>query len=93
MKKISDSLLVIEMKRKQILMSKPVFLGLPMLETSKIVMLEFWYDFVRPKYGEKAKLYYMNTDSFIVCIKIEDIYISIIIFLYIANDVERTSDT
>ena len=50
-------------------------------------MSEIWYDFVKPKYGEKAKLYYMNIDRFIVCIKTKDIY------LYIANDVERTFDT
>ena len=50
-------------------------------------MSEIWYDFVKPKYGEKAKLYYMNIDRFIVRIKTKDIY------LYIANDVERTFDT
>ena len=37
-------------------------------------MYEFWYDYVKPNYGEKTKLYYMDTDSFIVYIKTEDIY-------------------
>ena len=37
-------------------------------------MYEFWYDYVKPKYGEKAKLCYMDTDNFIVCIKTGDIY-------------------
>ena len=55
-------------------MMKPVYLGLPILELSKIVMQEFWYDFVKPKYGEEAKLYYMDTESFIVYIKTDDIY-------------------
>ena len=54
-------------------MMKPVYLGLSILELSKIVMYEFWYDFVKPKYGEKAKLYYMDTESFILYIK-TDIY-------------------
>ena len=47
-------------------MNKAVYLGLSILELSKIVMYEFWYDYLKPKYGEKAKLYYMDTDSFIV---------------------------
>ena len=48
-----------------------------MLEMSKTVMYEIWYDYVKPKYGEKAKLCYMNTEIFIVYIKIEDIYVDI----------------
>ena len=47
-------------------MNKPVYLGLSILELSKILMYEFWYDYVKPKYGEKSKLAYMDTDSFIV---------------------------
>ena len=43
-------------------MNKPVYLGLSFLEVSKIVMHEFWYDYVKPIYGEKVKLCYMNTD-------------------------------
>ena len=50
-------------------MNKPVHLGLSILELSKILMYEFWYDYVKLKYDEKAKLCYMNTDSFIVYIK------------------------
>ena len=54
------------MKRTQILMNKPVYLCLSILKISKIVMCHFWYDYVKPKYGEKAKLCYMDSDSFIV---------------------------
>ena len=46
-------------KKKQILMNKPIYLGLSILELSKILMYEFWYFHVKPKYGEKAKLCYM----------------------------------
>ena len=53
----------------QVLISKPVSLGLPILELSKILMYEFWYDYIKPKYCEKSKLCYMDTDSFIVYIK------------------------
>ena len=50
--------------------NKPVYLGLT-LGLSKTVMYEFWYDYIKPKYGENAKLY---TDSFIVHVKADDIY-------------------
>ena len=56
-------------KKTEILMNKPVDLGLLILELSKILMHEFWYDYLKPKYGKKAKLCYMDTDSFIVYIK------------------------
>ena len=44
-------------------MNTPVYLGHSILELSKILMHEFWYDYVRPKYVEKAKLCYMDTGS------------------------------
>ena len=49
----SDKLLAIETKRIRILVKKPVFSGLSILKISKIVIYEFWYDYVKPKYGEK----------------------------------------
>ena len=48
------------MKKTQILMNKTVYLGLSILKLSKILMYEFWYDYVKPKYCEK--LCYMDTD-------------------------------
>ena len=65
------------MKRTQIFMRKPVYLSLSLLEVSKIVLYKFWYGYVVPKYGEKAGLCYMDTDSIAVYIKIKDIYIDI----------------
>ena len=58
------NLLAIEMKKSEILLNKSVYLGLLILEFSKILMYECWYDYVNPKYGEKVKLYYMDTDKF-----------------------------
>ena len=57
------------MKNTEILKNKPVYLGLSILELNKILMYEFWYDYVKPKYGKKAKICYMDTDSFTVYIK------------------------
>ena len=64
-----ENLLDIEMRKTQILMNKPVYLGLSILDLRKTVMYEFWYDYAKPRYGENAKLCYMHTDSFIVHVK------------------------
>ena len=53
------------MKKTEILVDKPVCLGLLILGLSKILMYEFWYDYVKPKFSEKAKLCYIDTNSFI----------------------------
>ena len=53
-------------------MNKSVRLGFSILELSKILMYEFWYDYVKPKHDEK--LFYMDTGSFIVNIKTGDVY-------------------
>ena len=58
-------------------MNKAVSLDLQILEISKTVMYEFWYDYWKPKLGEKSKLSLMDTGSFIVYIKPEDIYVDI----------------
>ena len=65
----TELLLAVEMKITEILMNKPVYLGLSILELSKTLMYEFWYDYVKPKY-EKAKSCYMDTVNFMMFIKI-----------------------
>ena len=52
-------------------MNKPVYLGLSVLDLSKIAMYNFWGDYIKPKCGKKAKLCYMDTGSYIVHIKTE----------------------
>ena len=84
---ISENLSIIEMKRTKVKMNKPIYLGLSILEISKLLMYEFWYDYMKPKYGDNVKLCCMGTDSFIMNIKTEDLYKDI------ANDVEKRFDT
>ena len=84
---ISEDLSIIEMKRTKVKMNKPIYSGLSILEISKILMYEFWYDYMKPKYGNNVKLCCMDTDSFIMNIKTEDFYKDI------ANDVEKIFDT
>ena len=82
-KHFSKNLLAIKMKKTKVKMNKPVYLGMPILDISKTFMYEFWYDYIKPKYGDKEKLCYMDTDSFVIHIFQKDI------FEDIANDVER----
>ena len=82
-KDFSKNLLAIEIKKTRIKMNKPVYLGMPILDISKTLMYEFWYDYVKPKYKDKSKLCYMDTDSFVINISTEDF------FEDINNDVER----
>ena len=79
----SESLLAIEMKKIQIKMNKPVYLRFSILQISKTLMYKFWYDYMKPKYGDNVKLCYMDTDSFIMHIKTEDFYKDV------ADDVEK----
>ena len=64
----SKTLLAIEMKKIKVKMNKPVYLGMSIIDISK-TMYEFWYDYIKLKYHNKAKLCYMDTDSFIIHIK------------------------
>ena len=86
-KYISKDLLIMEMKKVEVKMNKPVYLGQAILDISKTLMYKFWYKYIKPKYGDNARLCYMDPDSFIINIKTEDFYKDI------ANDVERWFDT
>ena len=84
---ISEDLSIIDMKKTKVKMNKPIYLGLSILEISKILMYEFWYDYMKPKYDNNVKLCYMDTDSFIMDTKTNYFYRNI------ANNVENRSDT
>ena len=83
----SEHSMAIEMKKTIVKLTNPLYLGTSILDISKILMYEFWYDYIKPKYGDRAKLCYTDTDSFIIYIKTEDF------FEDISNDVERWFDT
>ena len=74
------------MKKTKVKMNKPVYLGTLMLDINKTLMYEFWFDYIKPKYGDRARLCYMDTDSFVIHIATEDFYKDI------ANDVEKWFD-
>ena len=79
--------MAIEMKKTKVKMTKPIYLHISILDIVKILMYEFWYDYIKPKYGDRAKLCYMDTDSFVIYIQTEDFYKDI------ARDIKRLFDT
>ena len=68
-------------------MNKPVYLGMLILDISKSLMYKCWYDYIKPKYEDRAKLCYTDTDSLIIHIITEDFLADIF------DDVERWFDT
>ena len=83
----SKHLFAVEMGKTEITMNKPVYLGQEILDLSKTLMYEFHYDYMRPNYGNKVKLCYMDTDSFVYEIETEYSYRDN------AKDVKETFDT
>ena len=63
-----------EMKMTKVKMTKLLYLVMSILDINKTLMHKFWYDYIKPKYGYRAKLCYTDTDSFIICIKTEDFF-------------------
>ena len=83
----SENLMAIEMRKTKVLMNKLVYLGQAILDISKTLMYKFFYDYLKPKYGVKVKLCYIDTDSFFLHIQTEDFYKDT------ANDVNEWFDT
>ena len=79
--------MAIEIKKTRVKMAKPLYLGMPILDISKILMYEFWYDYIKPKHEDRVKLCCTDTDSFIIFVKTEDF------FEDISNDIDRWFDT
>ena len=76
-----------EVKKTEVRINKPLYLGQGVLDLSKTLLFEFWYDYIVPKYGDKVKICYIDTDSFIIHIKTEDFCKDI------STDVDRWFDT
>ena len=82
----SEYLMATEMKKAKMKMIKPIYLAMSILDISKRLIYEFWYDYIKSKYRDKAKLCYVDTDSFVIYIKAEDFFVDI------AGDVKRWFD-
>ena len=71
---IDKNLIVVNMTKKTLLLDKPVYVGMCILDLSKTLMYDFHYNFIKAKYGEKAILLFSDTDSLCYVIKTEDVY-------------------
>ena len=69
------------MKKTRVKMDKPIYIGMSILDISKIPIYEVRYGYIKQKYQDKAKLCYMDTDSFIIHIKTENFYKTLLIIL------------
>ena len=83
----NENLVSVHMKKTRLTMNKPVYLGMSILDLSKIVMYDFHYRYIKPKYGNKAKLLFTDTDSLFYEIETEDFYKDI------SGDVKDRFDT
>ena len=79
--------MAIEMRKTEVLMDKAIAVGQALLDISKTLMYELWYDYLKPKYQDKVKLCYMDTDSSFAYVETDDFYEDI------ANDVNELFDT
>ena len=83
----SENLISVHMKKTSLVMNKPVYLGACILDLSKTIMYEFHYNYIKPMYGDKAKLLFTDTDSLMYEIETEDFYKDI------SGDVKNRFDT
>ena len=83
----NENLISVHMKKTSLTMNKPVYLGMCILDLSKTIMYDFHYNYIKPKYGAKAKLLFTDTDSLMYEIETEDFYKDI------SGDVKDRFDT
>ena len=83
----SENLVAVHMERTSVKLNKPIYLGMSILDLSKTLMYDFHYEYIKPKYGENARLLFTDTDSLCYEIKTEDF------FKDISNDVHEKFDT
>ena len=83
----NENLISVHMKKTSLTMNKPVYLGMCILDLSKTIMYDFHYQYIKPKYGTKAKLLFTDTDSLMYEIETEDFYKDI------SKDVKDRFDT
>ena len=88
----SEELVAIHMKKTRLVFNKPVYLGMCILDLSKTLMYNFHYNYIKQKYGDKAKLLFTDTDSLMYEIQTEDFYVDISADVKHRFDISNYSD-
>ena len=83
----SEDLIAVQMKRTELVLNKPIYLGMSILDISKNLMYNFHYNYIKPKFGSRSKLLFTDTDSLCYEIETENIYEDI------SSDVDKWFDT
>ena len=71
---INENLVGVEKQKPKLKLDKPIFIGMSILDLSKKHMYKFYYDVMKPKYGDNIRMVYTDTDSFVFHTRTDDIY-------------------
>ena len=77
----SENLVAIEMRKIEVKMNKSIYVGMAILDISKTLIYEFWYEYLKPKYGDKIKLCYMDTDIVLSLLSKQKIFMKIFLMM------------
>ena len=83
-----ENLVAVHMQKKRLLLNKPSYVGMCILDLRKTLMYDFHYNFIKAKYGEKAILLFSDTDSFCYVIKTEDVYEDLF-YIYVKRNLDQ----
>ena len=71
---INEDLVIVEKDKHTVELNKPIYMGMSILDYSKIHMYSFYYDVMKPKYKDNIKLVYTDTDSYVIKVETDDLY-------------------
>ena len=71
---INEDLVIVEKDKHTVELNKPIYMGMSILDYSKTHMYSFYYDVLKPKYDNKIKLVYTDTDSYVIKVETDDLY-------------------
>ncbi len=83
----NENLVAVHMEKTVVKLYKPIYLGMSILDLSKTLMYRFHYEYVKPKWGDRVKLLFTDTDSLCYEIQTDDVYEDI------KNDLDEWFDT
>ena len=71
---LGENLFRIHMRKDHILFNRPIYIVMCVLDLSKLLLYDYYYNYLKPKYGENCQLLYTDTDSLLLHVHCEDFY-------------------